>query len=160
MYIWKVEPLVEDLKNNNVTQSEQFKYLLVIIILTTLASDPILYIGSSYSQNDSIATILMLAVSIWGLWLLGRANTDGKDLVLRFCTLGLPVGVRFMAWFLPECLVIGGVEGYFGYGMTLDDSGSDIYATTIYSAVFMSMAIGIYYWRLAVALSKVCATNA
>lgn len=160
MYIWKVEPLVDDLKNERVTQREQFKYILTVLVLTTLATDPILYIGSVYSLNDSVATILMVIVSIWGLWLMSKYNSDGKDFILRFCTLGLPLGVRFFVWFIPLVIILARVESYFEIGVSTDEAGNEVYETTLYQSVVIALAIGFYYWRVAVAMSKVSAPSA
>lgn len=42
MYFWKVDKLVEDFKAGNVNQKEEFKYLLVFFLITTIATDPLL----------------------------------------------------------------------------------------------------------------------
>jgi hypothetical protein len=56
MYLWKVDKLVEDFKSGKVSQKEEFKYMLLFTVLMIFASDPFLYVGSSYNIYDFVGT--------------------------------------------------------------------------------------------------------
>ena len=53
MYLWKVDNLVEDLKDGAVNQGEQAKYILVNILLLLFISDPLLFIDTRYTFMDT-----------------------------------------------------------------------------------------------------------
>jgi hypothetical protein len=63
MYFWKVDSLVEDLKNNKVSQKEQFKYALASSILMVIAADPSFWVGWQYSFMDFVSSVTMLLIT-------------------------------------------------------------------------------------------------
>ncbi len=68
MYLWKVDKLVDDFKSDEVNQKEEFKYMLTFTIIMSLLTDPFLYIGSSYNINDFANTVLIIMISVWGIY--------------------------------------------------------------------------------------------
>ena len=145
MYIWKVNSLIEDLKENKVSQKEQFKYALTFTALTVLVTDPMLTVGLEYTSLDTISTLIMMVITIFGVILCYNVNekTDSKDFILRYFTIGLPISVRFLAILLPLALVSGAIE------VILDpdyDFESESYTTSIYQVLFISVAQIIFYF--------------
>ncbi|NVJ59483.1 MAG: hypothetical protein HWE27_03790 [Gammaproteobacteria bacterium] len=144
MYIWNTNSLIQDLKNNNVSQKEQFKYALAFSVLSVVGSDPSLSIGLKYTSMDTISTAVMLVITIFGLIFCFKANegVDGKDFILRFFTIGLPITIRFVAVFLPLSILIGFLEA------SLDpnyDEMAELSVTSLYQVIFIGVAQLIYY---------------
>lgn len=144
MYIWKVNSLIKDLKNNNVNQKEQFKYALTFTALTVLVTDPILTTGLEYTSLDSISTLIMIMITIFGVILCYNINekTDNKDFILRFFTIGLPVSIRFLAIVIPIAIVAGAGEILLEPNY---DFESESYSTSIFQVVFLSVAQIVFY---------------
>lgn len=145
MYIWKVNSLIEDLKNNNVSQKEQFKYALALSILTVLVTDPMLTVGLEYTSLDTILTLSMMAITILGVILCYNINekADNKDFILRICTIGLPVTIRFIAIVVPLAIAAGTIEIMMDPNYDIE---SETYTTSIYQVIFLSLALIVFYF--------------
>lgn len=155
MYLWKTDLLIEDLKNDTVSQREQFKYIFLFYLLTIIFMDPWFYVDTDYGVNDSYLSVGMVIATILGLIYCNKYNSDGKDLILRIVTLGFPVGIRFFCIFIPAIFVVVGLEEYLEIGTAIDDEGHDSYQTTWLQVVILPLLYAGYYWRVAVALHKV-----
>jgi len=140
MYIWKISPLVQALKSEELSQKEQFKYFLTYSILMLLATDPYLYSDFKYVVYDTVDTVIMLLITIFGLIYCYKINEsiDGKDFILRFMILGLPIMVRFLVISISIVIV------YYAF---TDTSDTDVITTqpvdVVFSAIFMA---GYYYY--------------
>ena len=144
MYIWKIEPLIDDLKNNNLSQKEQLKYTLVFSILMLISSDPVFSVGVQYSTMDTISSFILLIMTIGGLLLCYRNNAkaDNKDFILRFFTLGLPITVRFITIIFPVAIVAGILEAALDPSLDLEAENT---VTTIYQVILVAAAVLAYY---------------
>ena len=144
MYILKVDDLIEDLKQGNVSQREQFKYALAFSILMLLVAEPALSVGFEYSLIDFVSTLSLLVVTVFGLMICFRANerADGKDFILRFFTIGLPVTVRFVAFFVVLVLLLMLIETIMGLNLYIF---SDSSITTYYEGVWFFIVESAFY---------------
>ena len=79
MYFWKVDSLVDDFKQNKVTQKEEFKYILLFSILTLLGTDPFLSIDSTYNFYDTLNLILSIIIIVAGVYYCFKINSDGDN---------------------------------------------------------------------------------
>lgn len=118
MYLWKVDALVEDLRDDRVTQREQFKYYLTVILLwslylhlfvamTTLAMEVAMDgtavpYNASYRVSDAIGAVLHLGITALGIFICHKMNNigDGMGFITRMFCLSIPVLVR-TAVFVP-----------------------------------------------------------
>ncbi|MDH5601353.1 MAG: hypothetical protein OEY78_08635 [Gammaproteobacteria bacterium] len=155
MYFWKVDQLVEDFRNDNVTQKEQFHYILLFTILTILGSDPALYIDFTYHINDLYMSILLLTVNICGVFYLYIKNStgDNKDFLPRVICLGLPVLIRTIVFCIPILFLIGFVEAFFEPELNTADLEDEIYKTTYGEIAAVNFVIMFYYYYLAKKIS-------
>jgi len=149
MYFWKVDTLIEEVKNEKVSQKEQLKYVVAFSIIMILASDPMMSIGRNYSFLDSISSVLMLVISIVGVYwcYLTNQKTDDKDFIFRFFTIGFPIGVRFAVILIPVAIVLGTLEIMLD-GSYKDnvESLSSTSTTSIYQVIFFSLSQIIFYF--------------
>lgn len=145
MYIWNVNALIEDMKEGKLSQKEQFKYAIAYSILMLFASDPLVHAGHEYSYIDSIQSLIMLVVSVLGIYFCYCENkkADDRDFLLRFFTIGLPITVRCIAIIFPLALILGVVDGFTSSEALLESSST---TTSIYQVVFTSILIAGFYF--------------
>ena len=142
MYIWKVAPLIEELKNQKLSQKEQLKYFLTYSLLMILSTDPFLYTDFNYVIYDTIDTVVASVITVIGIIYCYKVNerVDGKDFILRFLTLGLPITVRFVF----VIMVVFGV--YYGF---IDSSESEVIDTELPDVVMSAIIFSGYYYYFA-----------
>ncbi|MEN8140666.1 MAG: hypothetical protein ABFR97_05515 [Thermodesulfobacteriota bacterium] len=147
MYFWHVDKLVEDFRNDAVSEKEKFKYMLLSGIILTFITDPILWIGTKYSLLDTVNLFGMLVIVIAGTYFCYTSNrdSDNKDFVTRFMCIGIPVGIRIFAVIIPISIALGIVEGMNGVGIEYNAADEEIYSTTL-SQVICSALFGIIYY--------------
>lgn len=144
MYIWNVNALIEDLKDEKISQKEQFKYVIAYSVLMLFASDPVVHAGHEYSYIDSIQSLLLLLVSVLGIYFCYCANrkADDKDFLLRFFTIGLPITVRCIAIIFPIAIVAGFIEGLTSSEASLESVGT---TTSIFQVIFTVILMSAFY---------------
>jgi hypothetical protein len=139
MYIWKISPLIDELKTQNLSQKEQFKYFLTYSLFMVLSTEPSLYADFNYVFYDTIDTFVASLITVLGIVYCYKINEkgDGKDFILRFITLGIPISVRFG---LVMIVVIG-----FYYGF-IDSSDLEVIATEPTDVVLSTILFSGYYY--------------
>jgi len=154
MYLWKVDSLVEDFKSGNVSQKEELKYMLLFTIAITLASDPALYVGSSYNYYDTLSSALVLGISIFGVYYCYKLNSSGddRDFIVRVMCIGLPVMVRILVVMLPVFIIGVILEAIFLYPKSLYE---ETYENTPIQVTLISVFITAYYWYLSTKIKAV-----
>ncbi|WP_428026199.1 hypothetical protein [Arcobacter sp.] len=148
MYLWKVDSLVNDFRENNVSQKEEFKYMLVLTILMIIATDPILYIDITHNTYDVLMSFLILGISIIGLYYSYKINSSGdnKNFIVRVMCLGLPILIRTITIFIPIFIIGIIVEEMFI--VTPIELEKETVETTLLHVVLNSLFIVTYYWYL------------
>lgn len=112
---FNLKDLEKRLQNNEVSEREGFKYLLVIFIL---------FILSSYGDNTSYSLlifgvsdlVLTSSVTIAGIWLTFKTNQsyDNQHYFIRFFSLYFVLGIRlavFLLILIPVFLLLNKVFG-------------------------------------------------
>lgn len=146
MYLWKVDSLVDDFKSGKVSQYEEFKYMLLFTIAMAFASDPAINVGASYNLYDTISSVLMICISVVGIYSCYKINTSGdnRDFIVRVMCIGLPVMIRVSAVFIP-ILIIGFVFEDTFFEPTTTEEAIESTSTHV---ILMSVFIAAYYWYL------------
>lgn len=145
MYLWKVDKLVEDFKTDKVSQKEEFKYMLLYTVLIMLLSDQSLSAGSSYSVNDFITTISILAISVWGIYYCYRINSSGdnKQYYVRVACIGIPIGMRIFVALIVTIILAVILEA------VLVERALENNETPTYTVAITIIYTFAYYWYLA-----------
>lgn len=148
MYFWKVDSLVDDFKQNKVTQKEEFKYILLFSILTLLSTNSFVSIDSTYNFYDTLDLILLIIITVAGIYYCFKINSDGdnKDFMVRFISIGLPVVVRVLAIAIPIFIISAMIESLFF--ITSEEMESDSCESTLSLVVLTSLIMIGYYWYL------------
>ena len=144
MYIWRIESLKKDLKEGPLSEKENFLYLLLLLVLGTIALFPV--IGSVSNHWDVYIAILTVAMTILGTWYLYKINggNDGIRFVERYLALGWVVLVRYSVFVGIPTLIIYAV---FIVG-TMDPNSTEVIQSTKYD-FYLSFILGVaYYWLL------------
>jgi hypothetical protein len=158
MYLWKVDSLVEDLKSGNVTQKEEFKYMLLLTIAMIFASDPVLYIGAAYNSYDTMSSIIVLVISMLGVYYCYRINSSGdnRDFIVRVLCIGLPVMIRVLAVIIPVFIVLAVLEAATTPPASLDE---EPFESTPIQVAHISIVVAAYYWYLSTKIKAVSSIN-
>ena len=162
MYFWKVDELVKDLRNNEVSQKEQFHYFLLFTISTILSTEPALNIDFTYHINDLYMSISLLIVNVFGVIHIYNRNSSGdnKDFLPRAICLGLPVLIRTIVYCMPILFLIVFTESLFEPELNLDDIENESYTTTYGEILTINIVIIFYYYYLANKITLVSKSNA
>ena len=161
MYLWNVNKLVEDFKENKVTEKEKMKYLIVFGVVVTLATDPFISMGIMYSVMDVINTIAMLIMVVGGTYYCYVINrdADNRDYVSRSLCLGLPIVIRVFIFSIPLMMVIGFIEGAYSTAIEGDYAGVSTFETTGIQVIFSVLFGCVYYWYLGSKLKSFSGEN-
>lgn len=117
MRLWSSELLEAELASGQVSEREKVKYLLLPMLLTTLAGGPVYLITPNYGPHQppltwltsAASAILVTLVTFYGMRHVYRTNKkiDGLHFIERYAILSLPVHVRFVALMLPLTVLLG-----------------------------------------------------
>lgn len=157
MYFWRVNNLVDDFRNDKVSEKEKLKYTILLGILVEIISSPIMWIDSIYSTMDSINLIAMIVTTTLGTYYCYAKNKSGdnKDFITRFICLGIPVGVRLFVFALPVFILCGVIESEYGIGKQINKLGEEVYLTTLNQVIVGFFFEIIYFVYLGKKLNEI-----
>ncbi|MBI5570451.1 MAG: hypothetical protein HY914_10940 [Desulfomonile tiedjei] len=149
MYLWDVEALAQDLKEERVSQREQVKYVLVWVVLASLQYLMHLVPREGPDITALASAVISMMVPILGTVACYRANGSGddKDFLPRFFCLSFPlaistgIGLVLVVSFLgiPLSCALRGLVSPESYEILRSEP----------SPTVCGLAIGaVYYWRL------------
>ena len=136
MYFWKVDDLVEDFRNDRVTQKEEFKYLLATSILGLIVYDTYFFDEYQYTYYDTVTSIVFLFITIAGIYYCYKKNEmgDNKDYIVRMTCLGFPIWVRLLVLYTLFLSVLALVDSIFHTALFWDQDG---YATSTTDPIYL-----------------------
>ncbi len=134
MYIWNISRLKEELKSNQLTETDRFIYFFIYFILTSAVIEffPVIEDGN---DKDSIVSILNFTIYIIGTYLLYHVNgkSSGRDFLGRYFSLGFVVVIRFMMVTIP----VGIVVALFFFEQNNDfATTAEAYVMTVWNLLF------------------------
>ncbi|WP_152996235.1 hypothetical protein [Pseudoalteromonas sp. H105] len=138
MYFWKIESLKSDLREGNLTQSNDLKYLAGTLVLFVLASFP----SDTVNLFDYFNILLGVLSVICGTALCFFANggNQGSDFLRRYLSISWVVGIRLLVTTVPIFILIYVVVELAGYGFSEETNSLDLALQTVFSV--------FYYWRV------------
>ena len=120
MYFWKIDKLVEDLREDRVTQKEEFKYLLFNAFIFSVATGSFFEGSIVYGFYDVLYSMLYPLIACVGLYFCYTANArgDGQQFLKRIVCLLCPVTIRLLSVFVALLIVffilVGPIESDSG----------------------------------------------
>lgn len=118
MYIWRVNKLVEKFRAGEVTERQQLYYLLVMMALTYVVSDP--YVNSllAYETMNTldilmlpIGLVLAVAGTLW-CYYAAQGKQSPTGFIARYICLGLPVLVRILVLVLVVMFTVFAINDF------------------------------------------------
>lgn len=148
MYFWKTGSLVEDLKNNKVTERNFKNYYLASSLLMMIS-----YYIAMAAPPENMTMMLIEAISSIGITVFGigfvfkcNGGDSGSNFINKALCLSFPLMIKvFVAGFF-----IGGVAAGFMEAGSLSQQVIEI----AYTALGLLIQV-IFVWRLAVHIQRV-----
>ena len=151
MYFWNTKKLVEDFKNDDVSQKEAMKYLIAIslfMVLGTFLSE--LFPSDELSDKESmylyIEYLLITLITIIGVYLCYEKNekVDSKNFIERFVCFALPIGIKsfllILTIFIGMAIIHGNIKSG-GFEAYMADPFNEIKYSIFYELFFYQ---GVY----------------
>ena len=157
MYLWKTKKLIVDFQENRVSEKETLKYLVFLIVIASLLTNPIIAFQEKYSHLGLLNLILILFISVVGAVYSFKENSKGDNIqfVTRFTCLGVPIGIKIIL--LAILLSILGAfidKAIIGNGF--ENSEQNILPTIGVTGRIISIAVCVlYYYYLSKAIGEV-----
>ncbi len=155
MYFWNTEKLIDDLKNNRLTE-ESFKNYYITVGLFTLLGMYAVHLAPRINPQSVIVEFVMsIGILITGLNALFAANGGkaGKYFLNRTVSLALPISIKLLVLsIIPYVIFIGTFQYLNG---SFDKPGIIDPRLEWFDTIFTLLIQLITYWRLYVALKKV-----
>lgn len=145
MYIWKINALVEALKEDKLTekQKKNYKMLFIVILIFTISSFFIVLDPSTFNHYDVIDLVGFVTINAIGILIVYRINKHGnnKDFVLRYLTLTIPIFLRIFVYTTAIAL-IGYMILPFYLSLSLEETNIfDLIISLLSEIVFTLMMI-------------------
>ena len=109
MYFWKIDKLIQDIKDEKVTEKENVKYFIVSVLLYSVFSNPLLTMDMENDLLDVIAAVISVLTFVIGTYYIYTINKkgDNKNFITRYFCLSIPIGIRLFV----VLMVIGLIQG-------------------------------------------------
>lgn len=151
MYIWKIEKLKKQIKNDKLTEKDRFIYVFIYVVLSAIVNEVMTLLplenGNVWDLINSLAYIVIIAL---GTLLAFKANgsNNGVDFVGKYFSIGFVVGIRFMVFAIPLYILL------FLYYFYAFEEGEDIPSSYIDVLPFIFWYIAMF-WRINVHIKTV-----
>ncbi len=157
MYLWKVNDLVNDLREEKVTESESAKYVILLGVLYALGSDPIFSIGLEYTVFDTISTLIVVISTFIGTYYCYSKNRSGdnKEFLSRYICLSVPISMRLIVIIIPIALLIGLLFTPDWPGIDSAEPVPDTYTTDMETVALIAFVQIFFFWYVSHSIEKV-----
>ncbi|XOZ35091.1 hypothetical protein ACMDCT_07615 [Halomonadaceae bacterium KBTZ08] len=139
MYLWKVDYVASDLRNGQVTQNEEFKYILAFSLIGILGT-VMAAAGASAVPGwlRAVDLAIMIGITVAGVFYCYYRNqaSDNQDFLRRFLCLSVPVAVRI----LILALVVGFIAGLVA-GIVAGSEGGQQSGESSQARMFMELGV-------------------
>lgn len=148
MYFWKTKELANQIKNNEITESDRKNYYLASLVITYAG----IYLVYANPRSEVfpvlVEAIIIILVSVVGINVTFKSNggNAGNDYIARVVVLLLPITIKIVV----SSLVVGVFMGFVMAAMSLPKLYAD-YAATFATVIFQALT----FWRLNVAIKYV-----
>ena len=145
IYLWNTKTLSENLKNNELSQTDKFKYFFIIIVINTI----IFEFSSGIEDYENIYLVvgssLNVLITVFGLIFCYKTNQSGdnKEFIERYFCLSLPITIKLIVLFLVLFAVYITVDIAVFNGLESLEEDQSIFEVA--SIVMFGL---LFYWRL------------
>lgn len=153
MYFWKIDSLVQDLKDGNLPQSERFKYLLATLIVYAIVIELSFIFAEPIAALQIVESVSMVALTVAGAVYCYFVNRRGDDheFIDRFICIGWVVAIRITVFFIAVyCPYL--LAGYMFGGETFEHFSE---SKNFVDVGFILLMGGLCYWFIGKYIKKV-----
>jgi hypothetical protein len=157
MQILNDRKLAHRLKEDAVSEREQFYYLMILLVVTILPSSSWLIgqLGITVNNWDLASDIALFVFTIAGsIWTFNtNASGDNKNFVTRYICLGLPISIQAIVLGTLLVVIIVVMEELFSAVLIEDES-------TIVDLILIMVFLSFFFFRLNGAIKIACNNSA
>ncbi|CAM3013387.1 MULTISPECIES: hypothetical protein [Vibrio] len=145
MYIWNINQLKQDIKRNQLTETDRFIYLFIYLLFMTITIEILSFAPDRYEFNEwyltsFIANLIILFIGTYATYHVNGGN-NGFDFLGKYFSLGFVVTVRFIVFLIPIAFVNSLVfSTHLESGKTFSTEGLETMLYIIWNALL--------YWYL------------
>ncbi len=138
MYLWNINKLASDLKDNTVSEGEKVKYFIFSVFWSAFFHAMGPYSCPNPDQTTLILSVIYIICLPTGVWICYRANSggDGQNFLERFICLCVPICVR---------LTLFAIVFFFLFGITLSLIPINV-SPNITIVVYIVYFAGYFWW--------------
>ena len=146
MYFWNIEKLKQDIRNGGLSESVQFKYLLIWVILTLFSE--LEYLGSNF-DDIKYQFAIDLIFTILGTIYLYKCNggANGKNFLQKFISISIVVFFRIILYFIAFMLLLSILLAF--------SKISDTQYDNLVNYIILPILQLVYYWRAGIHIKDV-----
>ncbi|MFZ5865908.1 MAG: hypothetical protein ACOYXY_08520 [Thermodesulfobacteriota bacterium] len=150
MYLWRVDRLVEDFRNDQVTEREKLKYMILYAVVYAAVIDAVFWTGHEFTYMDAGKLLVDVLINVYGTYYCYAKNRagDNRDFITRYMCIGLPVGVRVLVFFIPVFFVAGVLAVAYGIGTRTNEFGQSVSYTTWLDVLVTGAPYAVMYLYL------------
>lgn len=153
IHFWNTDKLVDRLAIDGVSEIETLRYAMIGVVLYSITMYYSLWVGAYRSWLFLYEFLCVTLISVVGVAECFKANGGslGRDFLKRLAVISVPVGIKtFLAG------IILGIAGFFGfsYVITPQSFRNPAFVFELYTFAFAASFTFVYYWRIAVHLSR------
>ncbi len=148
MYFWRVDLLIQDLRNNRVSSEDKFKYYLLTAVCYELSLWPLLFDSSPVTLLNHIEVALSVLLTGAGICYAHKKYGPGEHFIEQVICLGWPIMLRALVLPVPIFLGAAAAMGWMPSDASINALGT----------VAMVGWLVYYYWRLGQAMEQLSAT--
>ncbi len=151
MYIWNIEKLKDQIRNNELTEKDRFIYVLIYVVLGAIVMELMTLMplenGNVWDLINSVAAVLIIAVGTTCAFKANEAN-DGEDFLGKYFAISFVVAIRFIVYAIPLFVLL------FIYYLYAFDEHEEIASGFIDVVPFILWYIALF-WRICVHIKQV-----
>lgn len=153
MYFWKIDSLVQELKDGSLPQSERMKYLLATVTVYAAVAELSFLFAEPITALQIFQSVFIVALTVVGTiycYVVNRRG-DNREFIDRFICIGWVVSVRVTALFM-------GVYFLYiiaGYAIGGEEFERFLDSTSFVSVSFILLVSVLCYWLIGKHIKKV-----
>lgn len=153
MILWHARKLAHAFREGELSERQQFSYLLFYILITYVISDTylmeMLQVGPA-NEMDLLITIFSLAIVTVGTWICfktSQRNPTQNGFISRYICLGIPVLIRVLVYIILAVTLVGICSVLFSTIPAIE-SYFETESTTMVDVVLSAGAEIFYFYYL------------
>ena len=144
MYHWNIADLVEDFRNNEVSEKDKFNYYVATSLMVALVSSAFLGSSETSTTLDYFSDFCELLITYFGIQYVYQINAGQGSFIERVICISWPLMLKFIVYSIIAYIPVA----ILGAGTQLHPTpAGKSFLDFLMNAVFILTEI-LFYWRL------------